>query len=201
MRKHARGDGKMFAGHFGLAAAVKAKTPEVPLWALVVSTQLLDVVFVPLFLAGVETMEPVGAGGYGESIIHADYSHSLLGALLISLLAGWIGGRLWGRRGGLVIAALAFSHWLLDLAVHRTDMPILPGNTGDLPLLGFGLWTSASASIAVEAILLAVGFFLYTRSIVGAKGVKSNRGIRFAAIGTMGGLLVLSLLADVLGIG
>ncbi len=35
----------MFAGHFGLAAVVKAKSPKLPLWALMVSTQLLDVIF------------------------------------------------------------------------------------------------------------------------------------------------------------
>lgn len=39
----------MFAGHFGLAAAVKAKAPEVPLWVLMLSTQLPDIVFVPLY--------------------------------------------------------------------------------------------------------------------------------------------------------
>lgn len=191
----------MFAGHFGLAAAVKAKTPEVPLWALVVSTQLLDVVFVPLFLTGVETMEPVGAGGYGGSIIHADYTHSLLGALLLSLLAGLFAVRLWGRRGGMVIGAVVFSHWLLDLVVHRADLPILPGNAGDLPLLGFGLWTSAAASMTVEAALLAAGFALYARSLTGSKQGQTNRVVRWAAIGTMGLLLVLSLLADVQGIG
>ncbi|MDF2963611.1 MAG: permease [Paenibacillus sp.] len=78
----------MFAGHFGLAAAIKAKKPEIPLWALMLSTQLLDVIFVPLFIMGVETMEPIGSNGYGEVIIHADYSHSLVGALMIALAAG-----------------------------------------------------------------------------------------------------------------
>jgi hypothetical protein len=58
----------MFAGHFGLAAAVKAFEPKVPLWALMVSTQLMDLVFVPLLLTGVESIEPIEEGGYGESI-------------------------------------------------------------------------------------------------------------------------------------
>jgi hypothetical protein len=63
----------MFAGHFALAAAVKGKEPELPLWSLMLATQAMDVVFVPLFLAGIETIEPVaGAQAYGGVVIHAD---------------------------------------------------------------------------------------------------------------------------------
>ena len=64
----------MIAGHFGFAAAVKSRERQVPLWALMLATQWLDVVFVPLLLLGVETLTPVPGtrGGYGEVIIHAD---------------------------------------------------------------------------------------------------------------------------------
>src|SRR5690242_14143094 len=148
----------MFAGHFGLAAAVKSKQPTVPLWALMLSTQLLDVFFVPLYLMHIETMQPASGTnglGYGEAIIHADYTHSLVGALLIALCTGLIAWRPWGRRGALVIAAVVFSHWLLDLLVHRADLPILPGNLGNLPRLGFGLWATPLVSIVLELLLIA----------------------------------------------
>ena len=49
----------MIAGHFGLAAGVKSREPAVPLWALMLATQWLDVVFVPLVGAGVEGLAPV----------------------------------------------------------------------------------------------------------------------------------------------
>jgi hypothetical protein len=42
---------------------------------------------------------------------------------------------------------------VLDLIVHG-DIPILPGNAGNLPLLGFGLWRVPVASILLEAALL-----------------------------------------------
>lgn len=35
----------MFAGHIGLAAAVKSQPPRIPLWASMLSTQLLDALF------------------------------------------------------------------------------------------------------------------------------------------------------------
>lgn len=188
----------MFAGHFGLAAAVKAKSPEVPLWALMLSTQMLDVVFVPLYLSGVETIVPVAENGYGEILIHADYSHSLVGALLIALFVGLLAGRFWGKRGGFVITLVVFSHWLLDLLVHRADLPILPGNFWDLPLLGFGLWRFPAVSILLESILIAIGFILYFRSIVPGKELK-NKILAITASIILGILLVLSLITDVLG--
>ena len=82
----------MIAGHFGLAVAVKAREPSVPTWALVVACQWLDIVFVPLLVLGAEHLDPVPGmkpGAYGGAVIYADYTHSLLGALLLSaLIAG-----------------------------------------------------------------------------------------------------------------
>lgn len=73
----------MIAGHFGFAAMIKSREQQVPLWGLMLATVWLDIVFVPLLLAGMETLEPVPGtrGGYGANVIHADYTHSLVGAL------------------------------------------------------------------------------------------------------------------------
>jgi hypothetical protein len=38
----------MIAGHFGLAAGVKGRERQVPLWALMLATVWLDLVFAPL---------------------------------------------------------------------------------------------------------------------------------------------------------
>src|ERR1700682_2948397 len=133
----------MIAGHFGFAAVVKAKAPAVPLWALMLACQWLDVVFVVLYLAGVERLGPIlGAtsGAYGAVIIHADYTHSLLGAALLSVLFGATASIRYGLRGGSILALVAMSHWALDVIVHRADMPILPGGGGAFAHLGFGLW-------------------------------------------------------------
>ena len=156
----------MIAGHFGLAAAVKARERQAPTWALMLATAWLDVVFVPLLLAGVETIEqaPGTSGGYGTSIIHADYTHSLVGALALAALFGLVASASWGRRTGAVLGGVVFSHWLLDLLVHRADLPLLPGDMGGLPRLGFGLWRVPVASAAVELALVVVGAYLYWRA-------------------------------------
>lgn len=156
----------MIAGHFGLAAGVKDAEPRAPLWALMLATVWLDILFVPLLLAGVEAIEPVPGtnGGYGQVIIHADYTHSLVGAALLAALFGLVAAGAWGRRIGVVLGAVVFSHWLLDLIVHRGDMPILPANAGDLPRLGFGLWQYPLASILLELAIVIVGAYLYWRA-------------------------------------
>ncbi|MFC4600063.1 permease [Cohnella hongkongensis] len=189
----------MFAGHFGVAAAVKAKTPEVPLWALIVATQWLDLVFIPLAMAGIETIDDSSGGGYGGNIIHADYTHSLLGALLLSLAVGLLARRLWGKRAGYAVGAVSFSHWLLDLIVHREDMPLLPGNWGDLPLLGFGVWRYIGLSIGLEAALLAIGFAMYVSFAFKSRKGKSKTSA-YAASGALGVLLALALAQDVWGL-
>jgi hypothetical protein len=156
----------MIAGHFGFAAAVKSYERQTRLWALMLACVWLDVIFVPLFLAHIETIAdaPGTHGGYGALIIYADYTHSLLGALVLSVVFGAIAAIWWSRRTGFVLAAVVFSHWLLDLIVHRADMPILPGNAGSLARLGLGLWRYPVAAAAVEAALVLTGAFLYWRA-------------------------------------
>ncbi len=192
----------MIAGHFGFAAMVKSRAPRAPLWALMLATVWLDVIFVPLLLLGVETMVPApgvtrSPPGYGEGIIYADYTHSLLGALLLSALFGALIAWRWGRVAGLVTGAVAFSHWLLDLPMHRLDMPFLPGNLGDLPRLGLGLWRWPTASALLELVILLAGTFFYWRAAVGVAEGKGDGLVRRAhvAAGAMlaSGLVTLAL--------
>jgi hypothetical protein len=189
----------VITGHFGFAAGVKSRERYVPLWALMLAASWLDVIFIVTFATGAETIDdaPGTDGGYGDVIIHADYTHSLVGAILISAATGWIATRWWGRRGGVVIGAVVFSHWVLDLIVHRDDLAILPGNLGDLRV-GFGLWESHVASALVEAAILALGAYLYWRAAVAVSRAAGHATTRASAVA---GLLLLSgivtLLTDV----
>src|SRR5918911_4344812 len=195
----------MVAGHFGLAAGVTSAVPAAPLWALMLASQWLDVFFVPLLLLGIETADPVdptNPNAYGGSLIHAVYTHSLVGAVLLSVLAGLLAWVLWGRRVGGVIAAVAFSHWLLDLLVHRPDLPILPGNAGRLPLLGFGLWRFPGVAATLELVLVLGGAYLYYRratqlapAAAEDRGEHRRRLVTAAAVVT--GLMLLTLVTNI----
>ncbi len=99
----------MTARHFGLAAGAKAPAPRVPLWAPMQSTYLLDWIFVILVGAGLGHFGPLVPGqpvGYGEVAIQAYYSHSLVGAALIALVAGWLARQARGRQAGVAIGAV-----------------------------------------------------------------------------------------------
>jgi hypothetical protein len=193
----------MIAGHFGLAAGVKAKAPRLPLWALMLATFWLDVIFIILYPFGIESLSQVHPG-YGGALIHAYYTHSLVGALLIAAVTGWLASYLWGQRGGMVIGAVVFSHWLLDLIVHRPDLPILPGNAGNLPLLGFGLWEFPVASAIVALALVLVGAYLSYRQAASlpvpanTNSSDQRRRVLTASLVTAG-LMLLLLISDVLG--
>jgi hypothetical protein len=194
----------MIAGHFGFAAAVKGKAPTVPLWMLMLATEWLEIVFLPLFALGIERLEPVAgskAGAYGDALIYADYSHSLAGALVLSLIFGALATYRYGKKSGFILGLVAFSHWILDLLVHRSDMPILPGAIGNLPRLGFGLWQYHSISEVVELLIVAVGTLLYWRAarrVAGKNPEQIHRADLCGGAIFLAGALTLSL--NILGI-
>jgi membrane-bound metal-dependent hydrolase YbcI (DUF457 family) len=206
----------MLAGHFGLAAAVKSRQPQTPLWSLMLATQLLDVVFLALYLAGVESFRPVEgtSGGYGNFVFSADYSHSLVGSLAISLIAMVVAWVFWGRLNGLVIGVVVFSHWLIDVVVHRGDMAILPPPwANDLPRLGLGLWSIPWLVFAMELVLVLGGAYLYYHASA-RQAIKVERqrqrdgqpagGLRqnaLVASGVMAVVMLGLLAADFFGIG
>jgi membrane-bound metal-dependent hydrolase YbcI (DUF457 family) len=188
----------VIAGHFGLAAAVKARETTVPLWALMLATQWLDVVFAPLYIVGAEQLTPFKepAGGYGNAVIHADYTHSLVGALVLASLFGAVAAWRWGQRAGIALGAVVFSHWLLDLIVHRPDMPMLPGALDHGPRLGFGLWNFPLVSVVLELAIVLVGMGLYWRSAlrtVRSRGLATGRAHLAGAAAVLVGVMILAI--------
>lgn len=188
----------MIAGHFGFASIVKSRETRVPLWSLMLATVWLDIIFIPLFVMKIETLKPVSGlpGGYGQNIIYADYTHSLLGALALSAVFALIFAPFWGKRCAVVLGLVSFSHWLLDLIVHRHDMPFLPGNLGHFPRLGFGLWQFKAVSVLLELLLVLLGAWYYWRAanIVTTVAQRGRtRAIVSAVLIVLCGVIVLLL--------
>jgi hypothetical protein len=185
----------MIAGHFGFAAMVKSRERTAPLWALMLATVWLDIVFIPLLVAHVESVDSLHTHpAYGGVIIHADWTHSLLGMLLLSAVLGLCFLPTWGKRVALVVGLVAASHWVLDLLVHRRDMPFLPDNLGHLPRMGFGLWAHPQLSACLELLLVLAGAALYWRAAANVSRDAGQNG-KWPAISAsliaLFGLLVL----------
>ncbi|HWX33033.1 MAG TPA: hypothetical protein VNZ53_37095 [Steroidobacteraceae bacterium] len=193
----------MIAGHFGFAALVKSRERQAPLWALMLATVWLDIVFVPLFVAGVETVALVGRpGGYGAGIIHADYTHSLIGAIALSVVFGLAFGWRWGSRTAIVLGLVSFSHWVLDLLVHRADMPLFPGHDLNQFRFGIGLWRYPWTAASTELLLVVMGAWLYwlAARAISLEDDKARQRARLVSLLILiGGIVVLGL--DVSGIG
>ena len=183
----------MFLGHFGVGLAAKPLQPRVSLGTLFLAAQLADLLWPTLLLLGVErvAIRPGLLAGSPFDFIYYPFSHSLLAQLLLGLALGLAYGLLrrnW--RGALLVGLLVPSHWLLDLVMHRPDLPFYPGPS---PKVGLGLWHSLPATLVIELGLLAVGLWVYVRTTR-----PRNRTGRYVLWGLIA-FLLLSYLGSELG--
>ena len=99
------------------------------------------------------------------------YTHSLLAALGWSILA-YAAYRLipsfrGSHQAALLVGAAVFSHWVLDLLVHRPDLALYDS----VYKMGFGLWDYPLVTLALEAALFFGGLFLYLRATAPVSGL------------------------------
>ena len=123
----------------------KRVAPAVSLGTLILSCQLADLVWPTLVLLGI------------EHVVDRARHHRCDAAELrvLSLLTQSDRADLLGRAGGRHLSAsrtsrrrrrpcssmagVVLSHWFLDVATHRPDMPLVPGESTKV---GLGLWNS-----------------------------------------------------------
>jgi len=136
----------LFVGHYGLGLAGKKLSPQVSLGTWFMAVQFLDLLWPIFLLLGWEHVRIVPGLMKLSALDLYDYpiSHSLVGALAWSFLfatAYQVLGRRattfrTRRRAAILLGLGVFSHWILDVLVHRPDVPILPHG----PYIGLGLW-------------------------------------------------------------
>jgi membrane-bound metal-dependent hydrolase YbcI (DUF457 family) len=166
----------MFVGHFAVGFAAKRAAPETSLAVLFVAAQLADLLWPLLVAIGVEQVRiDLGNTAFTPlDFVSYPYSHSL--ALLI--LWGVVLGAVAVRRkvdttSGVILrtfailALLVVSHWFLDWATHRADMPLYPGSAR----YGLGLWNSVPATLTIELAMFAIGVSIYAMTTRARDGV------------------------------
>ena len=155
----------MFIGHYGPAFGAKAAVKQIPLWVLFIAVQWMDVVWSLFVLTGVEKVRIVPGFTEGSplDLYYMPYTHGLVGALVLSALLGAIVAffmRENKRAVFFIVAACVFSHWILDLVVHKPDLWIY-----DDVKVGFGLWRWIWISLPLELLTLVVGAWFYARYV------------------------------------
>src|SRR5437879_10301817 len=119
----------MFVGHYGVSFAAKRRDPSIPLWALFVAVQLLDVSWSLFVFFGVEKVRivPGITASNPLDLYYMPYTHSLVAAILWSVAVAVLARLLPGvttRSAAVWIGIAVFSHWVLDVLVHRPDLPL-----------------------------------------------------------------------------
>jgi hypothetical protein len=156
----------MGPGHFGIGFAVKPAAPKVPLWVLLLATELLDLLCFVFIALGVEktgvSRVTASQGIIFESIGDIPWSHGLFMSIVWSLLAASITFLfVRDRKSSAAVGIAVFSHWVLDFIVHGPDLPLFFSGS---PKVGLGLWTSGSGliiSAILELVILAGGITIY----------------------------------------
>lgn len=153
----------MFVGHYSTAFLAKRAGPRVPLWLLFVAAQLVDVFWDVFVLLGIEKVRlvPGITAANPLDLYYMPYTHSLVAAVLWSA-AAFVACRSTGLAplGAALVGLVVGSHWLLDLLVHRPDLPLY----GDVMKVGLGLWNAPLLEFALEIILVVGSIALYVRA-------------------------------------
>jgi len=151
----------MFLGHFGLALAAKKVAPKTSLGTAVLATEFADMLWPLFLLLGIEhvTIVPGITKMTPLNFVAYPWSHSLL--MDFFWAAGFAAVYFVARKykaGTMVVFAGVLSHWILDWASHRSDMPLTPWSTEKF---GLGLWNSVAGTVVVELAMFVGGLIIY----------------------------------------
>jgi membrane-bound metal-dependent hydrolase YbcI (DUF457 family) len=183
----------VFIGHLAVGFASKRVAPRASLGALMAAPLFLDLLWPIFLLAGIESVriDPGNTVFTPLDLHDYPYSHSLVGALVWSVLAAALLFALTRyRRGALVVGAGVFSHWVLDFVTHRPDMPLWPGSG---TWVGLGLWNSRVGTMVVELAMFVAGVWIYAA----ATRASNRRGV--VALWALVALLTVGYFAAALG--
>jgi hypothetical protein len=155
----------MLIGHFSAALIGKSIKREIPLWHLMVAANAMDFLWISLNFLHIEAFSITDPGISGASAffwlnLHTmPWSHGLFASMALSAVLGLLYLKFFTPKRydiALVFALVVWSHWWLDLIVHRPDLQVLGDN-----YQGWGLWRSVSASLMIELGLFAIAMAMY----------------------------------------
>jgi hypothetical protein len=179
----------MFVGHYAAALAAKTVEPRARFWTYAGACQLMDIGWSTFIMGGIEKMRvDPHLPGSGLDLYFMPYTHSLPGSLVWSagaaVLARYLLRLSW--RAAAMVGAVVFSHWLLDLLVHRPDLALWFGG----PKVGLGFWNYPLPEMALELGLVGIagGTWIASRKPAGAKA--------WPVIAYMGFLTALQMVAS-----
>lgn len=168
----------MFIGHFAVGLGAKKYAPTISLGYLFLAAQFLDLLWPTLLLFNIEQViiEPGITKLTPLDFTHYPITHSLVMVLIWSLAGFLLTYFLTKKKVPSIVVGIAiFSHWILDLLVHRPDLPLVPGAEFKA---GLGLWNHPVLAIGIEVLLFITGIYFYLKQTV-AKNKFGRYGLIF----------------------
>lgn len=155
-----------------MALGAKSARPRIPLWLLIVAAFSLDLVEV-----GFKVVEAYEA--------HMAWASSVATAVVLAALLGGIYGAVQrDRKGALLVGLVAFSHAAADFV---TDAVFLwPGSNK----WGWHLYNYKYADLAVESLVVIVGWLAYRRSL--GRRARSSPAVWLVLLIPIGAQLLFS---------
>jgi hypothetical protein len=180
----------MFAiNHAATALVIKTRFPGVSMVWLLLSVQLVEILWVFLNLAGVEHVNTDSTVNSVKDIhlSYMPYSHSIASSAAIGLLAWLVLARLLRRPAlGAAIAIGIVSHIALDLLTHTPDISLAPflGSSK----FGLGLYDIPLLAFLVETVYGVVCWKMFrgTKTLLGLIVVFNMANVTFFAPGLHG---------------
>jgi hypothetical protein len=148
--------------HASAALVLKRKYPRVGLWPLLISVQLVELLWIAFTYLGIEHYRVT------PDSIHLDflpYSHSVFTGAALALLALLMGKAARRSTLGIALALGIFSHIVLDIIHHEPNIALLPLAWG--PLLGLNLQGYPVLDFIVELFFCIVCWKIFG----GSKGL------------------------------
>jgi hypothetical protein len=150
----------MFAiNHAATALLLKRRYPELALGPLLLSVQIMELLWVLLNFLGIErtTTDPIVRDVSDIHLAYMPYSHSVATMVGAAVLAGVVGKMVGRPRLGVAFGLGILSHLVLDLITHNGDIPLAPvANAPD-----YGTYLYARLPGVAFALELAFGIFCW----------------------------------------
>jgi hypothetical protein len=184
----------MFLGHFGVGFGAKRAARGVSLGTLFAACQLADLLWPTLVLFGIERFKirPGITVVTPLDFVSYPYSHSLVALSAWGVLFGALYALINRSRvaAATTLVVVVVSHWVLDVLVHRPDMPVTVSGT---MRLGFGLWNSVPGTLIAELSMFTAGVGLYARQTTARDRIGS------VAFGSLVGFLLVVFFLNIFG--
>ena len=208
----------MFAiNHAATALIIKKKYPQAPLFLLLISVQMMELLWVAFNYLGIEysTTEATVTSVLDVHLTHMPYSHSIVSTLIVASIA-WLVINKWFNKPTIAIATVIAiaSHVVLDLITHNQDISMAPFT--DLNKLGLGLYAVPLLAFIAETfygilcwriyrgsmplLVTIVGFNLanftfFSTAIVGPEALLANQPLVLTTIVFIQTVLTLALVS------